>query len=90
MVIFTQTGILFYILLSHYYQTTFLNKIITEKRHNTMYSALNENLEFKDNNNLTFLFYVIRIYVSSFFLFVLKETLIGQAISFFSVSIIVI
>ena len=90
MVVLTQTGILFYILLSYYYQTTFLNKTIKEKRHNTLYSALTENLDFKDNNNLTFLFYVVRIYASEIFLFVMKGTLIGQAISIFTISLIVI
>ena len=76
-------------ILSYNYQTSILNKIISEKRHNTFYSALTDNLDFKDNNNLTFVFYVLRIYASGLFLFILKETLMGQVISVFIVSLIV-
>lgn len=66
-----------------------MNFIISRKKHDALYIALNENFIFLYDNNLTFFLWVLRIYFSVMMLFILKSSAVAQSIIFFFISILV-
>ena len=67
-----------------------MKKIISEEKHKEKFSSLNDKCDLQNQNNWTFLLYIIRITLSAFVLFALKSFLLAQAIAFAIFSLLVL
>ena len=63
---------------------------VSETQHETTFIAMTENLQLRKNNNYTFLLWMIRIFLSTFLLFVLKSSAKAQTFAFCIISLIVL